>query len=178
MNLPNILTTFRILIIPIFMFLLLLGTPNGDLGAAIVFFIAAFTDCLDGYLARKWKQITKLGTILDPLADKILIAAALITLVEVGRMPGWIAVIILAREFAVTGLRAVKAEEGIIIPASNLGKLKTVTQMLAVILLITQTFYYSYISIPLGIWAMYIAVVVSIISGIEYFYKFNLSEDE
>ncbi len=178
MNLPNLLTIFRILIIPVFIFVLLINTPKGDLIAAGIFMVAAFTDTLDGYLARKWKQITKLGTILDPLADKILIAAALIILVEIGRLPGWIAIVILAREFAVTGLRSVKAEEGVIIPASNLGKLKTVTQMLAVILLIVQPIYQSYINLPLGIWAMYLAVFITILSGIEYFYKFNLIEKQ
>lgn len=175
MNLPNMLTILRILLIPIFIIVLLVDTPRYDLIALGIFILAAFTDTLDGYLARKWKQVTKLGIILDPLADKILITAAMIILVELGRMSGWIAIVIIAREFAVTGLRAVKAEEGIIIPASNLGKLKTVTQMLAVMLLITPSLYQPYINLPLGIWAMYIAVIITILSGIEYFYKFSTS---
>ncbi|NLB88773.1 MAG: CDP-diacylglycerol--glycerol-3-phosphate 3-phosphatidyltransferase [Syntrophomonadaceae bacterium] len=173
MNLPNILTIFRIILIPIFVIILLVKIPYGDLIAAIIFIVAALTDSLDGYLARKWKQVTKLGIILDPLADKMLITAALISLVEFGRIPGWIAVVILAREFAVTGLRTVKAEEGVIIPASNMGKIKTISQIIAVLLVISQNIYQPYIGIPLGLWAMYLAVTITVWSGIEYFYKFN-----
>lgn len=172
MNLPNMLTIFRIILIPVFVIILLVRIPYGDLIAAIIFIIAALTDSLDGYLARKWKQVTKLGIILDPLADKMLITAALISLVELGRIPGWIAIVILAREFAVTGLRAVKAEEGVIIPASNMGKVKTISQVIAVLLVISQNIYLPYIGIPLGLWAMYFAVLITVISGIEYFYKF------
>ena len=125
MNLPNKLTILRIFLIPIFVVLLLINIPYGDFLAAAIFIIAALTDSLDGYLARRWKQITKLGIILDPIADKLLITAALISLVELGRIPGWIAIVILGREFAVSGLRAVKAGEGIIIPASSWSKMKT-----------------------------------------------------
>ncbi|NLJ72938.1 MAG: CDP-diacylglycerol--glycerol-3-phosphate 3-phosphatidyltransferase [Syntrophomonadaceae bacterium] len=174
MNLPNALTISRILLIPVFIIALLVDTPRYDLIALGVFLIASFTDTLDGYLARKLKQITKLGIILDPLADKILITAAMITFVELGRMSGWIAIVIIAREFAVTGLRAVKAEDGVIIAASNLGKLKTVTQIIACMLLIAPSLYQPYIAFPIGIWAMYLAVVITVLSGIEYFYKFNI----
>ena len=97
MNIPNSLTIFRIILIPVFVFFMLIRIPYGDLVAAIIFVIAALTDSLDGYLARKWKQITKLGVILDPLADKLLITAALISLVELGRIPGWIAIVIIGR---------------------------------------------------------------------------------
>lgn len=174
MNLPNMLTIFRIILIPIFVIILLVRIPYGDFAAAIIFIIAALTDSLDGYLARKWKQVTKLGIILDPLADKMLITAALISLVELGRIPGWIAIVILAREFAVTGLRSLKAEEGVIIPASNLGKIKTITQIVAVVLVISQNMYQPYIDLPLGVWAMYLAVIITVVSGLEYFYKFNI----
>lgn len=177
MNLPNMLTIFRIILIPVFVIMLLVRIPYGDLAAAIIFIVAALTDSLDGYLARKWKQVTKLGIILDPLADKMLITAALISLVELGRMPGWIAIVILAREFAVTGLRTVKAEEGVIIPASNMGKVKTISQIIAVLLVISQNLYQPYIGVPLGIWAMYFAVGITVISGIEYFYKFNFLKE-
>lgn len=174
MNVPNSLTLFRILLIPIFIIVLMIKMPHGDLVAASLFAIAAMTDYWDGYLARRYKQVTKLGIILDPIADKLLITAALICLVELGSIAGWIAIVILGREFAVSGLRAVKAEEGVIIPASRLGKFKTVSQIFAVLLIILQN------AIPvfqdIGLWAMYLAVAITVISGIDYFYKFNLTE--
>ncbi|MDD4548816.1 MAG: CDP-diacylglycerol--glycerol-3-phosphate 3-phosphatidyltransferase [Syntrophomonadaceae bacterium] len=175
MNIPNKLTFLRIILIPVFVFILLVRIPHGDYLAALVFIIAAVTDSLDGYLARKWHQVTRLGIILDPIADKLLITAALISLVELGRVPGWIAIVILGREFAVSGLRAVKAEEGLVIPASPLGKLKTVSQIIAVILVILQASYQAYIQIPLGAWAMYIAVIITLISGIQYFYRYMVT---
>lgn len=174
MNVPNSLTLFRILLIPVFIVVLIINMPYGDLLAAAIFGIAAMTDYLDGYLARRYKQVTKLGIILDPIADKLLITAALICLVELGSIAGWIAIVILGREFAVSGLRAVKAEEGVIIPASRLGKFKTVSQIFAVLLIILQN------AVPgfdiIGIWVMYLAVAITVISGIDYFYKFNLTE--
>lgn len=172
MNIPNSLTVLRIVLVPVFVILLLTKMPHGDYAAALIFIIAALTDSLDGYLARKWKQITKLGIILDPLADKLLITAALISLVELGRIAGWIAIIIIGREFAVSGLRAIKAEEGIIIPASIWGKLKTVSQIIAVILVIMESAYKPLLGVGLGDWAMYIAVILTLVSGIEYFYRF------
>lgn len=174
MNLPNSLTLLRIILIPIFVVILLVRIPYGDYFAAAIFIVATLTDSLDGYLARKWKQVTKLGIVLDPIADKLLITAALIILVELGRIPGWIAIVILGREFAVSGLRIVKAEEGIMIPASRLGKIKTVSQIIAVLLIILQKAYQPYIDIPLGPWAMYFAVIITLISGVEYFYRFQL----
>lgn len=174
MNIPNKLTILRIILVPIFVVLMLTRIPYGGSLAAAIFVIAALTDSLDGYLARKWKQTTKLGAILDPLADKLLITAALISLVELGRLPGWIAIVIIGREFAVTGLRVVKAEEGIIIPASKLGKLKTISQVTAVLLIIIQNLYHPLAGLALGEWVMYIAVVITVISGIEYFQKFKI----
>jgi len=176
MNLPNKLTILRIILVPVFVFVLLVKIPYGEYFAALIFIIAALTDSLDGYLARRWRQITKLGIILDPLADKLLITAALISLVELRQMPGWIAIVIIGREFAVSGLRAVKAEEGIVIPASKWGKLKTITQIIAVILLLLQKLYLPFTGIKIGMWAMYIAVVITIISGVEYFYRFRIAE--
>lgn len=178
MNIPNSLTILRIILVPIFVFFLLVRLPYGDYLAALVFTVAALTDSLDGYLARKWKQVTKLGIILDPVADKLLITAALVSLVELGQIPGWIVIIILGREFAVSGLRAVKAEEGVIIPASILGKIKTASQIIAVILIILQNSYLHLIEIPLGKWAMYFAVVITIVSGFEYFYRFKSVEGD
>lgn len=173
MNIPNLLTLLRIFLIPLFVLFLLVNIPYGDYLAAFIFSVAALTDSLDGYLARKRKEITKLGIILDPLADKLLITAALISLVELGRLSGWVAIIILGREFAVSGLRAVKAEEGVVIPASKLGKLKTVTQIIAVLLVILEGYYQGFVPIPLGTWFMYLAVVITLVSGFEYFYRFS-----
>jgi CDP-diacylglycerol--glycerol-3-phosphate 3-phosphatidyltransferase len=171
MNIPNKLSLLRIILVPIFVALMVTRIPYGGSLAAVIFMIAALTDSLDGYLARKWKQVTKLGAILDPLADKLLITAALISLVELGRIPGWIAIVIIGREFAVTGLRMVKAEEGIIIPASKMGKLKTISQVTAVLLIILQNLYHPLAVLAIGEWVMYIAVFITIISGVEYFYK-------
>lgn len=174
MNIPNCLTIFRILLIPIFVIVLSTRIPYGGYLATAIFIIAALTDSLDGYLARKWKQITKLGIILDPLADKLLITAALISLVELRMIHGWVAIIILGREFAVTGLRAIKAEEGTVIPASNLGKLKTVSQIVAVVWILLERVYVPLGNWHLGPWIMYIAVIITVISGIEYFHRFKL----
>lgn len=175
MNLPNALTLLRIFLIPLFVIFLLVKIPYGDYLAALVFIIASLTDSLDGYLARKWKQVTKLGIILDPLADKLLITAALISLVELGKIAGWIAIVILGREFAVSGLRIIKAEEGVLIAASKMGKTKTISQISAVILIIMQDIYAPFIRWDIGSWAMYIAVIITIISGIEYFYRFQIN---
>jgi len=178
MNLPNSLTVLRIILIPLFAVLLLIRVPGGDYWAAAVFLLAALTDSLDGFLARRWKQITKLGIILDPIADKLLITAALISLVELDRIPAWMVIVILGREYAVTGLRAYKAEEGIVIPAGLLGKMKTFIQVVAVLFAILQPVYILYVDLPIHMWLMYLAVVVTLVSGVEYFFKFlRLTEE-
>jgi len=176
MNLPNSLTIIRIILIPVFVVILLVRIPYGDLIAALIFSIAALTDSLDGYLARKRSEVTTLGVILDPLADKLLVTAALISLVELNRIPGWTAIVILGREFAVTGLRAIKAEEGVVIPASWMGKLKTIIQIAAILLVILEKSYQPLLPFPLGLWMLYLAVAVTIISGVEYFYRFKVGE--
>jgi CDP-diacylglycerol--glycerol-3-phosphate 3-phosphatidyltransferase len=130
-NLPNALTLFRILLVPVLMKVQLGRIPYGKFLAAAIFIVAALTDSLDGYIARKRKQVTRVGILLDPLADKLLITAALVILVELGEVAGWVAVVIIGREFAVTGLRALKAQEGVLIPAGPLGKAKTVSQVVA-----------------------------------------------
>lgn len=175
MNLPNSLTLLRIILIPIFVMILLVRVPYGDYLAALIFSAAALTDSLDGYLARKRREVTKLGVILDPLADKLLITAALISLVELARIPGWTAIVILGREFAVSGLRAIKAEEGIIIPASWLGKVKTISQIAAVLLIILERSFQQFFAVPLGLWVLYGAVFITIVSGIEYFFRFKVN---
>src|SRR5919199_1342365 len=131
-NLPNVLTLLRILAVPVIVVALLGETPNGDALAAGVFALAAFTDGLDGYIARRRRDVTTFGKLMDPLADKLLIVAALVSLVSLDRLAAWVAMVIIARELAVTGLRAVAAERGIVISASWLGKLKTILQGAAV----------------------------------------------
>jgi CDP-diacylglycerol--glycerol-3-phosphate 3-phosphatidyltransferase len=141
----------------------ILGLPFGDILAGLVFTIAALTDTFDGYFARKHGMVTNLGKIIDPLADKILVIAALISLVQLQRLPAWIVVIILSREFFVTGLRMVAASEGVVISASRGGKVKTVTQIIAILLMIFD--------LPGGLPAMWVALVATLWSGMEYLVK-------
>ena len=137
----------------------------------MVFIAASFTDFLDGYLARKNNQVTNFGKIMDPLADKLLVAAALICLVQLGDVPAWIAILILGREFAVTGLRSVAAAEGIVVAASKLGKFKTVTQMIALILLILKADVVAVTGYNIGMIFLYLALFMTLYSGIDYFVK-------
>lgn len=139
LNLPNVLTLSRLGLIPVFVALSALdASPTGALATAAVFGLASLTDWLDGYMARRRKQITDLGKLLDPVADKVLVLAALVVLVEAGRAPGWLVIILLAREFAVTALRAVAAMGGRVIAAESLGKLKMGVQTAAVLVLILE----------------------------------------
>jgi CDP-diacylglycerol---glycerol-3-phosphate 3-phosphatidyltransferase len=140
-NLANVITIARILLIPVFLVLLFAGLPQpqGDIAAAAVFVLAAATDKLDGYVARRQKQITTLGQFLDPLADKLLIAAALIALVGQGRVAAWVAIAIIAREIAVSVLRIVALSQGVSIPADRYGKLKTVLQIVYVVYMLMPT---------------------------------------
>lgn len=172
MNLANKVTLARIFLVPIFMLILLTRIPKyGDYLAALIFIIAASTDGLDGYIARSRKQITNLGKFMDPLADKLLISAALISLVELGKIKAWIAIVIISREFAVTGLRAIAAGEGVIIAASKLGKYKTVSQIVAIVSILLHDFPFSIWHIPIGQFLLYIAVIFTIASGVDYFVK-------
>ncbi len=163
MNLASILTLSRIFLVPVFLTLLLENVPHGAYWATVVFIIAAITDGLDGYAARVRKEVTRFGQLLDPVADKLLVSSAIIALVELGQVSAWIAVIILGREFAVSGLRLLVAAEGVVIPASNWGKLKTVSQVVAIAALL--------INIPGGYWLLWLAVVLTIGSGVDYFIK-------
>lgn len=178
MNLPNQLTLARIILVPVFLALLLLQFPKGqplfphqDLIAALLFILAATTDWMDGYIARKRGQITVLGKFMDPLADKLLVSAALIALVELGDVPAWVCWVILAREFVVTGLRAIAAADGTVIAASKLGKLKTVTQVIAISLLLLHDWPLALFNIYLGQPMLYIALIFTIISGVDYLVK-------
>lgn len=182
-NLPNKITLARIFLVPIIMVFLLIRfdfgeikiagevTTYSELIATFIFIVAASTDGLDGYIARKRKLVTNLGKFLDPLADKLLISAALISLVEMQRLDAWIAIVIISREFAVTGLRMVAAAEGFVISASKLGKLKTVTQIIAIVLLMLNNFPFNYIHFPFAQIMVWIAVLMTIISGVDYFIK-------
>src|SRR5699024_4694303 len=140
MNLANKITIFRVLLIPVFVLTLYLDINNNHIYAAIIFSIAAITDTLDGYIARSRNLITNFGKFIDPLADKMLVSTALILLVELGEIPGWIVAIIIAREFVITGLRILAASEGITIAASSWGKIKTITQLIAIILILLNNF--------------------------------------
>ncbi|WP_152656337.1 CDP-diacylglycerol--glycerol-3-phosphate 3-phosphatidyltransferase [Oceanobacillus sp. CFH 90083] len=183
MNLPNKLTFSRILMIPFFIVLLAIPFPWGswDIGnaelpvahfvAALIFIIAAGTDWVDGYYARKHNLVTNLGKFMDPLADKLLVSAALILLVEIELAPAWVVIIIISREFAITGLRLVAAGEGIVMAAGSMGKLKTATQMIAIASLLLHNFPFSYLNFPFGTIMLYISLVFTIISGVDYFVK-------
>jgi CDP-diacylglycerol--glycerol-3-phosphate 3-phosphatidyltransferase len=167
-NLPNTLTVLRILLVPVVVVALLDETPNGDAIAAGVFALAALTDTLDGYIARSRGAITTFGKLMDPIADKLLVTASLVALVSLERLDAWVAMVIIAREFAVTGLRGVAAEQGVVIQASWLGKLKTTLQVAAIICLIAVD------PAPLGIdLLVYAAVAVTVISGVDYFFGFR-----
>lgn len=163
MNLANKLTLLRIILVPIFLVFISIKTKYGLYIATAVFVIAALTDKLDGYIARSKNQVTNLGKFMDPLADKLLVSAALIALVELKRLPAWVVVIIISREFAVNGLRSVVASEGIVLAASWWGKLKTTIQIIAVIAAMIEVPYYDVFVI--------LAVIITLISGLDYFYK-------
>jgi CDP-diacylglycerol--glycerol-3-phosphate 3-phosphatidyltransferase len=168
LNLPNTLTVIRILLVPVVVVALVEETPNGDAIAAGVFALAALTDTLDGYIARRRDAVTTFGKLMDPIADKLLIAASLIALVSLDRLAAWIAMVIIAREFAVTGLRMVAVERGVVIQASWLGKLKTTLQVAAIICLI------AFDPAPLSVdLLVYAAVAATVISGIDYFFGFR-----
>ncbi|WP_303721210.1 CDP-diacylglycerol--glycerol-3-phosphate 3-phosphatidyltransferase [Malonomonas rubra] len=182
MNLPNILTLARIAAVPVVVVLLMFESRETSFGAAIVFSLAAITDWLDGYLARKWQVVTVLGKFLDPLADKLIVMAALIMLIPLDRVPAWAVFVILAREMLVTGLRSIASSEGIVIAASNLGKYKTIFQMVAIIGLLLHYRFYWFFGVELdflypsfhnaGIFFFYISLLLTIWSGGDYLAKF------
>ncbi|MCC5909857.1 MAG: CDP-diacylglycerol--glycerol-3-phosphate 3-phosphatidyltransferase [Clostridiaceae bacterium] len=168
MNLANKLTFLRIFLIPVFMIFLLNKINYGVEIAAVIFIIAAITDALDGYVARKKNQITTLGKFMDPLADKLLVSAALISLVQMGKLSALVVVIIIAREFTISILRAVAAAEGIVIAASWWGKLKTITQIVAIVVVLIDNFPFKYINFPFDTIMVWVAVIFTVVSGIDY----------
>lgn len=168
MNLPNKLTTMRMALVPVFIVLYLM---DHHYTAAAVFIAASLTDFLDGHLARKHNLVTNFGKIMDPLADKLLVTSALVCMVQTGVVPGWMVIVILAREFAITGLRSVAASEGVVIAAAWSGKIKTVTQMIAIIFLLIGNWPFELISVPFAQIMLWIAVIMTVYSGAEYIYK-------
>src|SRR5919198_5674361 len=169
LNLPNALTLVRILLVPVLVVALTVETPGGSTIAAAVFALAALTDGLDGYIARSRHAVTNFGKVMDPVADKLMIAAALISLVSLDRLAAWVAMVIIAREFAVSGLRIAAGQQGVVIPASMLGKLKTIVQVAAVLALIAASDHDA-------AWVqalVYAMVAVTVISGADYVLGFR-----
>lgn len=165
LTLPNVLTVLRIMLVPVLVVALLGNTPAGDVLAAVVFAAASLTDFVDGWLARARDSVTTFGKLMDPLADKLLVVAALISLVSLGRLPAWVAMVIIARELAVTVLRLGATQAGVVIAASPLGKAKTCLQIAAILALIA--------SAGRPLWVMllvYLTVLVTVISGLDYFF--------
>lgn len=183
MNLPNKITVSRIFLIPVFLLFLLAPLPlgeteiagatilNAQLIAALIFIVASVTDWIDGYIARKYNLVTNLGKFLDPLADKLLVTSAFVSLVELGTAPAWIVVFILSREFAVTGLRLVAASEGEVLAASNLGKLKTWIQIVAISALLLNNIPFEAIGLPFATISLWAALIITVYSGWDYFNK-------
>ena len=174
LNLPNVLTLLRILLVPVLVVALTEEIPNGSTIAAAVFVLAALTDGLDGYIARSRESITTFGKVMDPIADKLLIAAALLALVSLDRVAAWVAMVIIAREFAVSGLRIAAGQQGVVIPASVLGKIKTIVQSAAVLALIAA-------SDPDAVWVqalVYAMVLATVVSGADYFLNFRRRLEE
>jgi CDP-diacylglycerol--glycerol-3-phosphate 3-phosphatidyltransferase len=173
LNWPNLLTVLRILLVPVLIVALLGHTSDGDVFAAGVFAAASITDFVDGYLARTRDSVTTFGKLMDPLADKLLIVAALISLVSLHRLAAWVAMVIIARELAVTVLRMGATQAGVIMPASNFGKLKTCVQIAAILSVIAVH------SHPLWLELLvYAAVVITVASGLDYFFGLRRRIDE
>ncbi|MBT9156090.1 MAG: CDP-diacylglycerol--glycerol-3-phosphate 3-phosphatidyltransferase [Firmicutes bacterium] len=169
MNLANRITLSRIFLLPVFLFFVFEQARYGEFIAAGIFIVAAATDGLDGYVARKQKNVTNLGKLLDPLADKLLVMSALVSLVAMSALPAWIAIVIIGREFAVTGLRSIAAAEGRVIAASKFAKVKTVTQIIAITAVMVNNYPFSLVGFPFKEIALWVAVVFTVASGFDYF---------
>ena len=173
MNVPNTLTLIRVILIPIFVLFYVFTIPNCDLWMGIVFVAASVTDFFDGYLARKWNQITVFGKFVDPIADKLLVLSALLILMDANSdlVPFWVVLILLAREFIISGFRLVAVSKGVVIAADKSGKLKTVFQMVALALLLFNGLVFGWFGILLGQICLYISVGLSVYSCFEYLIK-------
>jgi CDP-diacylglycerol--glycerol-3-phosphate 3-phosphatidyltransferase len=165
LNLPNVLTVLRIMLVPVLVVALLGNTPSGDVLAAVVFALASLTDFIDGYLARARDSITNFGKLMDPLADKLLVVAALISLVSLNRLAAWVAMVIITRELAVTVLRLGASQAGVVMAASMFGKVKTCLQIAAILAVIAVH------GRPLWLTGLiYLTVLVTVLSGLDYFF--------
>ena len=164
LNLPNLLTVLRIMLVPVLVVALLGNTPSGDVLAAVVFALASLTDFIDGYLARSRDSITTFGKLMDPLADKLLIVGALLSLVSLDRLEGWVAMVIIARELAVTMWRMNATSSGVVIEASMFGKLKTCVQIAAILAVIAVPGSPLWVSL-----LVYLMVAITVLSGLDYF---------
>lgn len=171
MNLPNKLTLFRILLIPVFILVMLFDIQNKYLIACTIFILASITDAMDGHIARKYNLITDFGKFMDPLADKLLVISALICMIEADLVPGWMVIIIVARELTVSILRAIAAADGKVIAASGGGKLKTISQMIAIPVLLLGANFDNSLLISIGSISILIATLLTLYSGWEYLYK-------
>lgn len=176
MNLPNILSILRIILIPVFIAVFTSHSPGRSQWAALIFIMASLTDWFDGFIARRWQQVTLFGKFIDPVADKLLVLAALIMLVELKRVDSWIAIVIIGRDVAITGLRAIASSMGIVIEAKEMGKYKTAVQIMAICLLILG---YPVVlfekSVDLHYWGtvgIWLAAILSLVSALEYFFRF------
>ena len=175
-HVPNAITVSRILLIPVFVLVFLEPTPNRALAAAAVFGLAALTDAVDGYIARRWGHITRLGKLLDPIADKLLVLTALFLLVDQDRVDAWIAIVLACRELAVTGLRGVAAREGIVLAAETTGKLKMAAQVAAILLLILDEAGPSALNLDYwGTIILLVSLVLSLVSAAQYVRQFVTS---
>ncbi|WP_409227491.1 CDP-diacylglycerol--glycerol-3-phosphate 3-phosphatidyltransferase [Gudongella sp. SC589] len=168
MNLANKITLFRVFLVPIFVVSFILESPGTTYISAIIFVFASLTDTLDGYIARSRNLVTNFGKFVDPLADKVLTSAALILLVGAGAIPSWVVILIVTREFTISGFRIIAASEGVTIAASPWGKLKTISQLIAIVLLLLGNFPFNYLSIPMDQIMLYIALILTVISGVDY----------
>ncbi|GFE58397.1 CDP-diacylglycerol--glycerol-3-phosphate 3-phosphatidyltransferase [Geobacter sp. AOG1] len=181
-NIPNILTLLRIAAIPVLAVLLLSPSREAGFWAAALFAVASITDWLDGYLARRMGIVTVFGKFLDPIADKLIVMAALIMILPFSRVPAWMVLVILGREIIITGLRGIASTEGIVISASDLGKFKTIFQLVAIIALLLHYDYHWFFSINhpwlyvnmhnVGMFYLWIATIITIWSGVDYLVKY------
>jgi len=174
-NLPNSISFFRVALVPVLMVFLLAGIPSGDIVAFFVLGVAAYSDTLDGTLARRRGQVTVMGAFLDPLADKLLVSGALISLVSLDKLSAWVATVIIAREFAVSGLRMIAAVQKVVIPASKWGKAKTLSQLLAIAALIIEPRWlkpdWRLLGHRVSWYLVGLALILTVASGIDYFVK-------
>ena len=181
MNFPNKLTVGRLILTVFFVAFLSTSTTWGDVVALALFIIASLTDWLDGYLARKLNQTTNFGKLMDPLADKVLVASALVCLIPLGALPAWVVIVIITREFLITGLRQLAAGQGVILPADPLGKHKTVWQLITILFFLTllaaedcfgdESRWLKFLWVGVGPWLIGITVILTIYSGLAYLWK-------